>query len=308
MTAEGTPPVAARVKAALAARAPQFARRYELFGFAERTLLSLETHNVESLRIPMREAASPGVDFRFDRQLAMVQRWTEYAPVWDRFRTDHRINPGAREHPGWVDNEWFDSPDAESYASMIASRRPRRIVEIGGGYSTLIARATIDELGLDTELVVIDPEPRTDVTSAADEVRLVPVEAVDSRLLDLDSSSFLFIDSSHIVTTGTDIPHLFGAVIPELPPGTVVHVHDICLPYEYSRLFVERLYTEQYVLQALLAHTNRYEVVLAVHALGRKHPEELRSVFGERLGLDTYGSSFWFRVTDSDTPDELAGS
>ena len=67
-----------------------------------------------------------------------------------------------------MQNDWFATPDAEAYASMICDMRPSQIIEVGGGFSTLIARRAIDYLGLPTQLVVVDPEPRTTVTHVAD--------------------------------------------------------------------------------------------------------------------------------------------
>ena len=114
---------------------------------------------------------------------------------------------------------------------MIAIGRPPRIIEVGGGFSTLVARSTLDQLGLDTELVVIDPEPRTDVSEAASRVIRQRVEQAGLTESDFPPSSILFIDSSHILRTGGDLPFLYCHLLPSLPSDVAVHVHDIYLRY-----------------------------------------------------------------------------
>ena len=196
-------------------------------------------------------------------------------------------------------NPFFATPDAEFYAGLIADRRPDTIVEVGGGYSTVVARRTIERAGLPTRIVVVDPEPRTDVAGSADELIRSRVEEVGADRLGLTSDTLLFIDSSHVVRPRGDVPWLFGELLPTLPSGVLVHVHDVFLPWDYPDSMRLRLYGEQYVLQALLAHSKRYRVIAAVHCLCRRHPDALRATFGDWLDHEPglYGGSFWLEVT-----------
>ena len=52
---------------------------------------------------------------------------------------------------------------------------------------------------------------------------------------ELGAGDILFIDSSHIAMPGTDVDRLFLDVLPRLPSGVLVHVHDILLPDAYPR-------------------------------------------------------------------------
>ena len=86
----------------------------------------------------------------------------------------------------------------------------------------------------------------------------------------LAPSDILFIDGSHISKTGSDVNHLFLRILPRLPKGVVVHIHDICLPFEYPKAWSEDVlcyWNEQYVLAALLANAARYEILLGVYFL-----------------------------------------
>ena len=181
---------------------------------------------------------------------------------------------------------------------MIMDLKPRRIVEVGGGFSTRIARATVTAAGLNTSIAVVDPEPRADVRSIADDLFLAPVETSLVHELDWAAGDVLFIDSSHICRTRGDVPYLFCGLIPRLPVGVVVHVHDIFLPFDYPNNLDRLWYTEQYVLHALLSGAPRYRTMLATHWLSRSHGEEMRLTFGATVGRDPrlLGDSYWFEI------------
>jgi hypothetical protein len=239
-----------------------------------------------------------GIELRVDRQLELIERWRrDYRELFAALRADERINPIATGRD-WIFNGWFQTPDAEIYAAVIADTRPTSIVEVGGGYSTLIARRALDMLDLHVPVVVVDPEPRTDVSTAADEVVRAPIEHADDSSLPLRDRPLLFIDSSHVVRANGDVVKLYTRVVPKLPVGSTVHAHDIYLPYDYPPRFQYRLYTEQYVLQALLSGAARYEVLLSAYLLAAAEPAAMENVFGnvrESTG-NPRGLSFWFRV------------
>ena len=249
--------------------------------------------------VPDRLLPDVGVDMRVEQSITRVAGWgRDYGELFASLRADPAINTQALGQ-GYVRNPYFATPDAEVYAAMIADLRPAAIVEVGGGFSTLVARRTIAHLGLDTRLVVVDPQPRTDVARHADELVRERIEDVEPARLPLGADAILFIDSSHVVRSRGDVPWLFSALLPSAPPGAVVHVHDVFLPWDYPDVMRLRLYTEQYVLQALLSHSPRYRTLLAVHHLCRRHPEALRDAVGDwrARAPELYGGSFWFEVT-----------
>jgi predicted O-methyltransferase YrrM len=171
-------------------------------------------------------------------------------------------------------NDYFSSPDAEVAYALVRSLHPRRLIEVGSGNSTLLFRAAIRDGGLNTELVSIDPAPRTTIEHAADRVvkrrleQLPSVEIIDA----LSANDILFIDSSHDVRIGSDVVELFLKILPSLKEGVVVHVHDIFLPFEYPRdWIIENKWTwnEQYLVQGILQDSDRFEVLWPGHYLQR---------------------------------------
>ncbi len=242
-----------------------------------------------------------GIDLHEREQVELLRSWAAHRELHQALRADSFINVlGDRTH---VANRWYETPDVEIYASMISAYRPTDIVEVGSGFSTMVARRTIDWAGTATTLTAIDPKPRRAVDGVADLVVGSCVEDVDLAARPwstLGERVLLFVDSSHVVRAGGDVPFLFNRVIPSLPPGSVVHVDDIYLPWEYPVSYRKRLYTEQYVLQALLCFSERFRTRFATHYMGRCHGALMREVFGPAVGGSTgrLGSSYWFEVTE----------
>jgi hypothetical protein len=235
-----------------------------------------------------------GIDLDIDKQLARVASWSSnrYQILFQELRSNAAVKVTT--------NGFFMTPDAEIYASMILDRKPRRIVEVGSGFSTLIARTAIHYAGYPTRLVAIDPFPRTDVRAVVDELQCSPVEQSNLIHYDWCAEDLLFIDSSHLCRTRGDLPFLYCQLIPSLPTGITIHVHDIFLPYDYPNLYDSWCYTELYMLACMLAHNPRYRTVLATHLLSRQHREHMQTTFGPSVGNEEqthyFGASFWFEI------------
>jgi hypothetical protein len=246
--------------------------------------------------VPSRQLGHVGFELDEVAQLERLRGWTRLGAVFHALRTDPRINTTRFGEPS-IHNGQYATPDPEVYAGMLADHEPATVLEIGAGFSTLIARRTIEELGLGTRIHVIDPEPRTDVADVADRLLRRRIEDVPVADLPLEPGSFLFVDSSHVTRALGDVPHLFNVVIPALPAGVVVHVHDVFTPFDYPGAYRARLYSEQYVLQALLAGAaGRFHTLFATHWMTRAHLGEMRAVFGDGVAADDglYGASYWF--------------
>jgi hypothetical protein len=249
--------------------------------------------------LPASTIGSTGIDLREEDQLRRLDSWK--SERHQRLFTRLRNNPGIniqRLGQSSLTNGWYNTPDAEIYAALILEFQPARIVEVGAGFSTHIARETIRETGLTTRITVSDPSPRKDVRDIADDLILQPVETSGLKDRDWRAGDLLFIDSSHICRTRGDIPYLFCELIPKLPPGVLVHVHDIYLPFDYPNNLDRLWYTEQYVLHALLSYSSRYRVVMTSHWLSRTHPERMRETLGSEVARDLrlFGGCCWFSV------------
>ena len=149
-------------------------------------------------------------------------------------------------------------------------------------------------------MICIDPFPRDFVRNGLPGLQSLitkKVQEIDLEFFSqLQSGDILFIDSSHTVKIGGDVNYLFLEVLPRLKPGVIVHVHDIFLPFEYRRDWVQdefRFWNEQYLLQAFLAFNSEFEVLLANAYLNHCHQEDLKAAFPNLLSWAS--GSFWMR-------------
>jgi hypothetical protein len=201
--------------------------------------------------------------------------------------------------PFWS-NRYFQGNDATTAWALTALTRPARIVEIGSGNSTKFFRHSIQFNGLDTRLICIDPAPRTEISAIADEIHYKPVQHVSPEVFSaLRPGDMLFFDGSHLVVQGSDTQFVFLEILPKLPKGVLVHIHDINLPCEYRQFYNSRLYGEQYMLAALLIFSNDWKPVFPVYWLEQTRQLPVK---------DHPGASFWITNDKDFLINRLAGS
>ena len=135
------------------------------------------------------------------------------------------------------------------------------------------------------DFTCIDPFPKqflTDGVAGIGDVIQCPVQDVPLELFaELGDGDVLFIDTSHVVKTGGDVPWIFHEIVPRLRPGVHVHLHGIFLPDEYLQkwVFEGRGWNEQYLVQSFLAFNDVFEVVFATWWMIQRHPQELAAAF-----------------------------
>lgn len=237
---------------------------------------------------------SAGIDLRPHFQLQLLaEGLAPFAPEcesWPRESTGDGGFHLANDSFGWI--------DPFVYHGLIRHAKPRTVIEVGSGYSTLVGVEAARRNG-PTRYLCIDPFPRDFIAKGVPGVELVqrPVQELETALfLGLAANDVLFVDSSHVVRTGGDVSFLVLEVLPRLAPGVLVHFHDVFLPDEYPQDWVvNRLlfWTEQYLLQAYLADNPRAEVWLASHYISTRHPDAVRRAFPQAIAPT--GGSFWFR-------------
>ena len=207
----------------------------------------------------------PGIDLNAQGQLALL---TEYSEFWTDMQFPKNQQADSRYY--YSPNYLFDYEDAFFLYSFLRKTRPRRIVEIGSGYSSAVILDTVDSLSSDRpQITFIEPRPsrleRLLRQGDSDHVRILP-EKVQQVTFDvfssLESGDLLFIDSSHQLKCGSDFHKLLLEVLPVLPPGTFVHFHDIFYPFEYpvSWLNLGMYFNEAYCLRAFLSYNSAWSI------------------------------------------------
>jgi predicted O-methyltransferase YrrM len=180
-----------------------------------------------------------------------------------------------------LDQSWFPSLDAAVAYALVRDRKPRHVVEVGSGHSTRVLSKALGGVG---EILAIDPAPRADIAGLAG-VQVVPstVQAAAPELFDrLGPGDVLFIDSSHILMPGSDVDLLLNRILPRLPSGVLVHIHDIFLPFDYPPIWGWRSYNEQQGVLPLLT-TGAYLPVFSSVWAHRRMVERLAQSVVARL-------------------------
>ena len=239
----------------------------------------------------------PGLNLNIAAQVDLLERLATKTPP-----TPFGDTPTG-ELEFYYGNNAFESGDACAWWAMIMYHRPRRIVEIGSGYSTLIARAAIDRLDHRCEHICFEPyeEPWLERTGAT--IIREPVETADTGLFEsLAEGDILFIDSSHVIRPGGDVLFEYLELLPRLRPGVLVHIHDIFTPRHYLSEWVHdevRLWNEQYLLEAFLSMNDGYEIVLALNYLKHAHYDRMKAAFPRLTEAREPGSFYIRRVVPS---------
>ena len=216
------------------------------------------------------------------------------------------MQPGGEADFGY-DNPNFRAGDAEFLYCMVRHFRPSRVVEIGSGMSTLMARSAIEmnrreDAGYRCEHVCVEPyemawlDRLNGLTVVRDRVETMPRTLFEA----LAANDILFIDSSHVIRPQGDVLTEYLDILPRLAPGVFIHVHDIFTPRDYPAVWLidqVRLWNEQYLLEAFMSHNHAFRVVAALNHLRHAHPDALAAalpVFGANPEGYEPGS-FWMQ-------------
>jgi hypothetical protein len=254
-------------------------------------------------------SALPGLDMNDDVPLRMMKN--VFPPFLDEFRKRFPLYKKEGTDPGfYLINGGYMAVDAHVYYCLIRQNRPRRILEIGVGNSTLLAiaaNAYNEQDGRRACLTSVDPYPWELFRGGYPGLD----ELIDRRVQDvplatfeaLEADDILFIDSSHVIRSGNDVHFEFLEVLPRLKPGVLVHVHDVSLPKPYPKVYFDNnlYWNEQYVLQAFLAFNDRFEVIWPGNYMMVTYPERMLETFPEMLTMREHypqsePTAFWMRV------------
>lgn len=202
----------------------------------------------------------------------------------------------------FVNNPNFGAGDVDLYYLNIRKFKPRRIIEVGSGYSTMVCLKAMEQNkieGIKTELTCIEPFEMPFLNQEKN-ISLIrkPVEEVGLELFQsLEENDILFIDSSHIIRPGNDLLHIFFEIFPILKKGVIIHIHDIFSPRHYPKEWLTekmRFWNEQYLLEAFLHNNHDYQVLFTANHLVKSHYAEAKKVL-IHLQPNSEPSSFWMQ-------------
>ncbi|USX09459.1 class I SAM-dependent methyltransferase [Paraburkholderia fungorum] len=244
----------------------------------------------------------PNIDLRESQQVTLLEKIATF--YHDLPFQDQPVN-GLRYR---YKNTAYGYSDAIFLNGMLRHLKPNRVIEIGSGYSSCMLLDTNERwLNNAIKCSFIEPYPEL-LNSLLTETDRKNTTIYPSRVQDVDLALFselgpndvLFIDSTHVGKTGSDVNHLFFEVLPALKEGVYIHIHDIFFPFEYPRHWAEQgiAWNEQYMLRTFLQNNFDYEIVLFNTFLTHFHADFFRKHMP--LCLENPGGSIWLRKTRSD--------
>src|SRR5262249_31344210 len=239
----------------------------------------------------------PAVDLNEEQQMALFQKFKEY---YKEQPFDVHKKAGLRY---FFENSSYGSHDAIILYCFIRKTRPKRIIEVGSGYSSCVILDT-NELffGNSISCTLIDPSPGRllSLITASDQtrVRVIQSNVQDVSLnlfLDLAADDILLIDSSHVAKINSDVNYIFFEVLPRIRSGVNVHFHDIRYPFEYWKewIYAGRAWNEVYILRAFLEYNSAFKIQYFNSFIAQFHRDELAKEMP--LCMRDTGGSIWIK-------------
>jgi predicted O-methyltransferase YrrM len=239
-------------------------------------------------RVFDRVSKCTGIDFRPEQQKTLLNGFKKYA-----------------QEAEFPKNEGLSRADTAILHCFVRHSKPAKVVEIGAGVSTQIIAAALslnNREGVKSQFISIEPYLNDTLRQQfPKDVTLIEKKVQDTNLALFDDCDLLFIDSSHVSKIDSDVNFEFFEILPRLKPGALIHFHDILLPAEYWRQWIEDahyFWNEQYLLQAFLMFNSEFRVEWASSYMRLNHGAEIANVFPFFKTTD-HISSFWIRRSKS---------
>jgi Methyltransferase domain len=254
-------------------------------------------YSPEKLKLLKANRLLPGIDFRDKEQLALLQHFNYQSELLEISKLpEHILNYSFNKGP-------FLSGDAEILFSFVRYYKPKRIIEVGCGHSTLLMQHAIaynkkEDNSYTCTHICIEPFENDWLTKLDVDVKREKVEDMEIPFFQsLNEGDFLFIDSTHIIRPQGDVLFEYLQVLPSINKGVIVHIHDIFTPRDYLEEWLQdgvNFWNEQYLLEAFLTFNSGFDILCAVNYLKNKHFQEI-SAHCPFLTKEREPGSFWMQ-------------
>lgn len=234
-------------------------------------IADLEDLKAREGEIFARDAPLADINLQSDAQIELFETLALHAAPLVLATTEAEANAAGQRY--YSENDQFGVGDALVFAAMLLAFKPKRVIEIGSGFSSALMLDINDRFfasGIERTFIEPFPEDRLtallrDTDKVAARVIPAPVQRVPISVFDeLKAGDILFVDSTHITKAGSDVNHIFFRVLPALARGVIIHFHDIFHPFEYPREWFfngNRSWNELYLLRAFLMNNRDYRVM-----------------------------------------------
>jgi Methyltransferase domain len=232
----------------------------------------------------------------------MIQTWNSLLPFLHSIPFQEFRSSSFRYAFG---NQFYSWGDGSILYAMLRRHQPRRVIEVGSGWSSACALDTADRyVKSECEFIFVDPYPRLLISligNLAKNVRIIelPVQQVPLATFEaLEAGDILFIDSTHVLRTGSDVCFELFEVLPRLVSGVLVHFHDMFWPFEYPRLWAvdqNRSWNELYAIRAFLTNNDDWHVIFFNDYFAKTERELIAASYPDFL--KNSGGALWLQRT-----------
>jgi Methyltransferase domain len=209
------------------------------------------------------------------------------------------VHEPDNSQPGWV-NGFLPGLDGAAIYGLLRDCDPAQYFEIGSGNSTRFAARAKTDGDLRMTITSIDPQPRAEINALCDEIIRQPLESQDLSVWKrVGPGDVVFMDGSHRVFMNGDVVAFFLDVLPRLPAGVLVGIHDIYLPYDYPVDIADRYYSEQYILAAWLLGGAPTDIVLPAYWVTQRMQNAVADLWASSprfAAIEHHGVAFWLRT------------
>jgi predicted O-methyltransferase YrrM len=239
----------------------------------------------------------PGIEMHEAEQLTLLESFCQY------YQSMPFSPAKAKGLRYFFENPAYSYSDAILLHCMIRHLQPKKIIEIGSGFSSCLSLDT-NELFFNgaVQFTFIEPYPELLMSLIKKEdkntIKIIPqrLQDVDLREFEaLAANDILFIDSTHVSKINSDVNRVFFEILPVLSPGVYIHFHDVFFPFEYPKswIYEGRAWNEIYLLRTFLQYNSRFSIVLMNTYMSHFH----RQFFQDKmpLCLKNTGGNIWIR-------------
>ena len=221
----------------------------------------------------------------------MTTQLTNLQTTFVQYKTEHEPTK----------NTGLSLVDAQILYSFVRREKPRLMIEIGGGVTTLMSLAALHKNrqdGHEYNFITIDPYPNAGLQKIKDSGFKLIIEKVQK----VDVSTFknadlLFIDSSHVCKFGSDVNYEILEIAPRLKPGALIHWHDILFSSEYWKEWIldaHYFWNESYFVHTFMSYNESFQIEWASRFMQLNYNSVIENSFSYYSTQD-HLSSFWVR-------------
>ena len=235
-----------------------------------------------------------GINLETEEQLLLLKQFSRY---YDELPFKKNKTEGLRYY---FENTFYSYTDAIILYSFIRHYKPKKIIEMGSGFTSALM-LDVNELFFENEIALkfIEPYPNRLLSLMKDgdngDDKLIEINAQDLDLeifKSLEKGDILFVDSTHVVKTGSDVNYILFSILPILKKGVLIHFHDIFFPFEYPKKWVYggHNWNETYILRAFLMNNNTFKIKIFSHFIHTFHKTAFKDM---PLSYNNTGGNIW---------------